>query len=180
MSQPDPVVSSSQQPQQVSSTVHILSLLLRLRQCCCHLSLLKKVHTLTCSVQSKIHARTHKDTQRPNCILYISNDSYLSLFPSLLRLSIRRSCRVMGSSCLWRSSSMLCHSPPAPHHRALTPKTLWPLMASASPHSCSRTPVRAPRWALTSQLPTECENASWGLFDSCCTKIDHSQDQNNK
>ncbi|XP_045910598.1 transcription termination factor 2 [Micropterus dolomieu] len=42
MSQPDPVVSSSQQPQQVSSTVHILSLLLRLRQCCCHLSLLKK------------------------------------------------------------------------------------------------------------------------------------------
>ncbi|GAA6089582.1 transcription termination factor 2 [Tachysurus ichikawai] len=32
---------SSQQPQ-VSSTIHILSLLLRLRQCCCHLSLLKK------------------------------------------------------------------------------------------------------------------------------------------
>ncbi|KAM7406898.1 hypothetical protein PAMA_002881 [Pampus argenteus] len=42
MSQADPAVSSSQQPQQVSSTVHILSLLLRLRQCCCHLSLLKK------------------------------------------------------------------------------------------------------------------------------------------
>ncbi|XP_068428382.1 transcription termination factor 2 [Clinocottus analis] len=34
--------SRSQQPQQASSTVHILSLLLRLRQCCCHLSLLKK------------------------------------------------------------------------------------------------------------------------------------------
>uniref|UniRef100_A0A7N6BWE5 Transcription termination factor 2 n=1 Tax=Anabas testudineus TaxID=64144 RepID=A0A7N6BWE5_ANATE len=42
MSQSDPAVSSSQQPQQASSTVHILSLLLRLRQCCCHLSLLKK------------------------------------------------------------------------------------------------------------------------------------------
>lgn len=42
MSQPYPAVSSSQQPQQASSTVHILSLLLRLRQCCCHLSLLKK------------------------------------------------------------------------------------------------------------------------------------------
>lgn len=42
MSQFDPAVSSSQQPQQASSTVHILSLLLRLRQCCCHLSLLKK------------------------------------------------------------------------------------------------------------------------------------------
>ncbi|KAM9805204.1 transcription termination factor 2 [Neosynchiropus ocellatus] len=40
MSQADP--SSSQQPQQASSTVHILSLLLRLRQSCCHLSLLKK------------------------------------------------------------------------------------------------------------------------------------------
>ncbi|XP_036401169.1 transcription termination factor 2 [Megalops cyprinoides] len=40
MSQPDPL-SSSQQPQ-ASSAVHILSLLLRLRQCCCHLSLLKK------------------------------------------------------------------------------------------------------------------------------------------
>ncbi|XP_066497523.1 transcription termination factor 2 [Hoplias malabaricus] len=34
-------VSSSQQSQG-SSTIHILSLLLRLRQCCCHLSLLKK------------------------------------------------------------------------------------------------------------------------------------------
>ncbi|KAL6100380.1 ttf2 [Pungitius sinensis] len=34
--------STSQQPQQASSTVHILSLLLRLRQCCCHLSLLQK------------------------------------------------------------------------------------------------------------------------------------------
>ncbi|XP_044222442.1 transcription termination factor 2 isoform X2 [Thunnus albacares] len=42
MPQADPAVSSSQQPQQASSTVHILSLLLRLRQCCCHLSLLKK------------------------------------------------------------------------------------------------------------------------------------------
>ncbi|CAN9497655.1 unnamed protein product [Ophioblennius macclurei] len=42
VSQSDPVLSSSQQPLQASSTVHILSLLLRLRQCCCHLSLLKK------------------------------------------------------------------------------------------------------------------------------------------
>uniref|UniRef100_A0A3Q3MGB0 Transcription termination factor 2 n=1 Tax=Labrus bergylta TaxID=56723 RepID=A0A3Q3MGB0_9LABR len=42
MSQADPALSGSQQPQQASSTVHILSLLLRLRQCCCHLSLLKK------------------------------------------------------------------------------------------------------------------------------------------
>lgn len=45
MSQADPAMSGSQQPPQASSTVHILSLLLRLRQCCCHLSLLKKVST---------------------------------------------------------------------------------------------------------------------------------------
>uniref|UniRef100_A0A8C6TSB0 Transcription termination factor 2 n=1 Tax=Neogobius melanostomus TaxID=47308 RepID=A0A8C6TSB0_9GOBI len=36
-SQSDPAMSSSQS-KQASSTVHILSLLLRLRQCCCHLS----------------------------------------------------------------------------------------------------------------------------------------------
>ncbi|XP_056288050.1 transcription termination factor 2 [Pseudoliparis swirei] len=34
--------SAGSSSQQASSTVHILSLLLRLRQCCCHLSLLKK------------------------------------------------------------------------------------------------------------------------------------------
>ncbi|XP_061579080.1 transcription termination factor 2 [Cololabis saira] len=42
LSQADPAAASSQQPPQASSTIHILSLLLRLRQCCCHLSLLKK------------------------------------------------------------------------------------------------------------------------------------------
>uniref|UniRef100_A0A8C2D2B5 Transcription termination factor 2 n=1 Tax=Cyprinus carpio TaxID=7962 RepID=A0A8C2D2B5_CYPCA len=40
MSQQDSL--SSSQPPQASSTIHILSLLLRLRQCCCHLSLLRK------------------------------------------------------------------------------------------------------------------------------------------
>ncbi|XP_077436808.1 transcription termination factor 2 isoform X2 [Vanacampus margaritifer] len=42
LSQSEPPMSSSQQPQQAASTAHILSLLLRLRQCCCHLSLLQK------------------------------------------------------------------------------------------------------------------------------------------
>ncbi|KAM9344458.1 transcription termination factor 2 [Pholidichthys leucotaenia] len=42
MSQANPASPRTPQPQQVSSPVHILSLLLRLRQCCCHLSLLKK------------------------------------------------------------------------------------------------------------------------------------------
>lgn len=39
-------LADSQNASQVSSTVHILSMLLRLRQCCCHLSLLKVVITL--------------------------------------------------------------------------------------------------------------------------------------
>uniref|UniRef100_A0A8D0GV58 Transcription termination factor 2 n=1 Tax=Sphenodon punctatus TaxID=8508 RepID=A0A8D0GV58_SPHPU len=39
--QQNPVEGSSQDASHVSSAVHILSLLLRLRQCCCHLSLLK-------------------------------------------------------------------------------------------------------------------------------------------
>ncbi|XP_024141812.1 transcription termination factor 2 [Oryzias melastigma] len=37
-----PTASSSQQHQASSNGIHILSMLLRLRQCCCHLSLLKK------------------------------------------------------------------------------------------------------------------------------------------
>ncbi|XP_041929276.1 transcription termination factor 2-like isoform X2 [Alosa sapidissima] len=42
VSQQGALSSSQQQQPQASSAVHILSLLLRLRQCCCHLSLLKK------------------------------------------------------------------------------------------------------------------------------------------
>ena len=47
VSQSDPKAPITQKPQQGSSTIHILSLLLRLRQCCSHLSLLKKVDTQT-------------------------------------------------------------------------------------------------------------------------------------
>ncbi|NXC62371.1 TTF2 factor, partial [Aleadryas rufinucha] len=39
-------LAGSQSASQVSSTVHVLSMLLRLRQCCCHLSLLKVVIAL--------------------------------------------------------------------------------------------------------------------------------------
>lgn len=41
--------AGSQSASQVSSTVHVFSMLLRLRQCCCHLSLLKVVIALYCS-----------------------------------------------------------------------------------------------------------------------------------
>lgn len=42
-------LASSQSASQVSSTAHVLSMLLRLRQCCCHLSLLKVVIALYCN-----------------------------------------------------------------------------------------------------------------------------------
>lgn len=42
-------LASSQSAVQVSSTAHVLSMLLRLRQCCCHLSLLKVVIALYCN-----------------------------------------------------------------------------------------------------------------------------------
>uniref|UniRef100_A0A8C6TUR1 Transcription termination factor 2 n=1 Tax=Neogobius melanostomus TaxID=47308 RepID=A0A8C6TUR1_9GOBI len=45
-SQSDPAMSSSQS-KQASSTVHILSLLLRLRQCCCHLSCSGRYYPVT-------------------------------------------------------------------------------------------------------------------------------------
>ncbi|XP_066562621.1 transcription termination factor 2 isoform X2 [Amia ocellicauda] len=56
--------SQSRSQSSASSTVHILSLLLRLRQCCCHLSLLKKVldHTdlqnegITLSLEEQLSA----------------------------------------------------------------------------------------------------------------------------
>lgn len=51
--------SSSKQPQQASSTVHILSLLLRLRQSCCHLSLLKKVMNHTSCSETHTHCAGH-------------------------------------------------------------------------------------------------------------------------
>lgn len=135
VSQADLAMSSSQQPQQASSTIHILSLLLRLRQCCCHLSLLKKV--VTCSNMLNSPSTQTKATWK----VHASVDFILSP----LRLLTRRSFRVMGSSCLWRSSSTLCLSLPVPRRQALTPKQLWPSMAPASPPSSLRTPVRAPR-----------------------------------
>ncbi|KAG8430100.1 hypothetical protein GDO86_018485 [Hymenochirus boettgeri] len=58
-------------PAQVSSTVHILSLLLRLRQCCCHLSLLKvaldqtelKSEGLTLSLEEQLNALSLCETK---------------------------------------------------------------------------------------------------------------------
>ncbi|XP_056246260.1 transcription termination factor 2 [Seriola aureovittata] len=72
MSQSDPAVPS---PKQASSTVHILSLLLRLRQCCCHLSLLKKTLDSTelqgdgivLSLEEQLNALSLSSSPSPSC-----------------------------------------------------------------------------------------------------------------
>ncbi|XP_074550958.1 transcription termination factor 2 [Halichoeres trimaculatus] len=75
MSQADTALTNSQQPQQASSTVHILSLLLRLRQCCCHLSLLKKTLDSTelqgdgiiLSLEEQLNALSLSSSPSPSC-----------------------------------------------------------------------------------------------------------------
>ncbi|XP_075023574.1 transcription termination factor 2 isoform X3 [Calonectris borealis] len=67
-------LAGSQSASQVSSTVHVLSMLLRLRQCCCHLSLLKvaldqvnlKSEGLSLSIEEQISALTLSELQTPD------------------------------------------------------------------------------------------------------------------
>ncbi|XP_031438662.2 transcription termination factor 2 [Clupea harengus] len=69
--------SPSQQQPQASSAVHILSLLLRLRQCCCHLSLLKKTldqselqgDGITLSLEEQLNALSLSGPSDPNADL---------------------------------------------------------------------------------------------------------------
>ncbi|NXO20309.1 TTF2 factor, partial [Cisticola juncidis] len=64
-------LAGSQSASQVSSTVHVLSMLLRLRQCCCHLSLLKgaldqvnlKSEGLALSIEEQLGALTLSELQ---------------------------------------------------------------------------------------------------------------------
>ncbi|NXN80012.1 TTF2 factor, partial [Bombycilla garrulus] len=64
-------LAGSQSASQVSSTVHVLSMLLRLRQCCCHLSLLKvaldqadlKNEGLALSIEEQLGALTLSELQ---------------------------------------------------------------------------------------------------------------------
>ncbi|NXT69416.1 TTF2 factor, partial [Chaetops frenatus] len=67
-------LAGSQSASQVSSTVHVLSMLLRLRQCCCHLSLLKVAldqvnlnsEGLTLSIEEQLGALTLSELQSPD------------------------------------------------------------------------------------------------------------------
>ncbi|NXJ95739.1 TTF2 factor, partial [Corythaixoides concolor] len=64
-------LAASQSASQVSSTVHVLSMLLRLRQCCCHLSLLKVAldqvnlnsEGLSLSIEEQLSALTLSELQ---------------------------------------------------------------------------------------------------------------------
>uniref|UniRef100_A0A8C3TUW0 Transcription termination factor 2 n=1 Tax=Catharus ustulatus TaxID=91951 RepID=A0A8C3TUW0_CATUS len=67
-------VAGSQSASQVSSAVHVLSMLLRLRQCCCHLSLLKMAldqvnlnsEGLALSIEDQLGALTLSELQTPD------------------------------------------------------------------------------------------------------------------
>ncbi|XP_031468980.1 transcription termination factor 2 isoform X2 [Phasianus colchicus] len=67
-------LASSQSASQVSSTAHVLSMLLRLRQCCCHLSLLKVAldqvnltsEGLSLSIEEQLSALTLSELQTPD------------------------------------------------------------------------------------------------------------------
>ncbi|NXK67906.1 TTF2 factor, partial [Sylvietta virens] len=67
-------LAGSQSASQVSNTVHVLSMLLRLRQCCCHLSLLKvaldqvNLHSegLALSIEEQLGALTLSELQTPD------------------------------------------------------------------------------------------------------------------
>ncbi|NWZ38410.1 TTF2 factor, partial [Brachypodius atriceps] len=67
-------LAGSQSASQVSSTVHVLSMLLRLRQCCCHLSLLKvaldqvtlKSEGLAISIEEQLGALTLSELHTPD------------------------------------------------------------------------------------------------------------------
>lgn len=67
-------LASSQSAVQVSSTAHVLSMLLRLRQCCCHLSLLKVAldqanlanEGLSLSIEEQLSALTLSELQTPD------------------------------------------------------------------------------------------------------------------
>ncbi|XP_010173164.2 transcription termination factor 2, partial [Antrostomus carolinensis] len=67
-------LTNSQSASQVSSTVHVLSMLLRLRQCCCHLSLLKVAldqvnlnsEGLSLSIEEQLSALTLSELQTPD------------------------------------------------------------------------------------------------------------------
>ncbi|NXW65648.1 TTF2 factor, partial [Eurystomus gularis] len=79
-------LAGSQSASQVSSTVHVLSMLLRLRQCCCHLSLLKVAldqvnlnsEGLALSIEEQLSALTLSELQTPDSksMVYLNGTAF--------------------------------------------------------------------------------------------------------
>uniref|UniRef100_A0A803JAW1 Transcription termination factor 2 n=1 Tax=Xenopus tropicalis TaxID=8364 RepID=A0A803JAW1_XENTR len=108
---------------QGSSTVHILSLLLRLRQCCCHLSLLKvaleqlelKSEGLSLSLEEQLSALCLSEVQGPDPKSTVSLNG--TNFPSELFEAESQSTKVPPpiclSVCVSRGLIRRCFSPPS-------------------------------------------------------------------
>nr|XP_060623120.1 transcription termination factor 2 [Anolis sagrei ordinatus] len=79
--QQNPVGKTSQDNTPISTTIHILSLLLRLRQCCCHLSLLKVAldqanlasEGISLTLEEQLNALTlsEPDSSDPQSVVYL-------------------------------------------------------------------------------------------------------------
>ncbi|XP_030331497.1 transcription termination factor 2 isoform X3 [Strigops habroptila] len=79
-------LADSQSASKVSSTVHVLSMLLRLRQCCCHLSLLKVAldqanlnsEGISLSIEEQLSALTLSELQTPDSMstVYLSGTAF--------------------------------------------------------------------------------------------------------
>ncbi|XP_067322715.1 transcription termination factor 2 [Anolis sagrei] len=79
--QQNPMGKSSQDNTPISTTIHILSLLLRLRQCCCHLSLLKVAldqanlasEGISLTLEEQLNALTlsEPDSSDPQSVVYL-------------------------------------------------------------------------------------------------------------
>lgn len=107
---------STQQSPQGSSTVHILSLLLRLRQCCCHLALLKmtldqmelKNEGITLSLEEQLNALTLSELETPDPKSMVSLNG--SSFKADLFENTRESSKI---SCLLLKLKAIRSSPDA-------------------------------------------------------------------
>ncbi|NXQ07178.1 TTF2 factor, partial [Vidua macroura] len=92
-------LAGSQSASQVSSTVHVLSMLLRLRQCCCHLSLLKVAldqvnlnsEGLALSIEEQLGALTLSELQSPDSksTVYLNGTAFQTDIFDIIRESTK-------------------------------------------------------------------------------------------
>ncbi|NXD69391.1 TTF2 factor, partial [Eolophus roseicapillus] len=110
-------LADSQNASQVSSTVHILSMLLRLRQCCCHLSLLKVAldqanlnsEGLCLSIEEQLSALTLSELQNPDSksTVYLSGTAFQTDIFEITRESTKVSWFTHKTCFLFSHSSVV-------------------------------------------------------------------------